>query len=143
MTPDERQQYLDGLALRDERRRALSLPPVTGDTLHDAAAAQDRAAEIEALWEALDDEARRQRSELGNWPDPAAVAACRQAEADAEQAWQARQAAVAQRDRLQAELTGRTPADDEAEARRFAAIYRARRHEMWGRKPDFTDRRPW
>lgn len=143
MTPAERRAYLDARALQQERQLALALAPVSGDPLCDAAAAYDRAGEIQALWEALDDEARRQRAELGSWPDPAAVAACRQAEADAEAAWQARQAAVAQRDRLNDQLTGRTPEQDEYEAERFEAIYRSKRHERWERKPDVSDRRPW
>lgn len=135
MTPQERTAHLDAMALRGQRQRALELAPLTGDTLRDAAAAADRAAEIESLWEALDDEARRQQSELGSWPDPAAVAACRQAEADADAAWQARQAAVAQRDVLAARLDGRTPGQDEAESERFYRMLDARRAQR--------DRRPW
>jgi hypothetical protein len=121
MTPQERRAYLDARALREERARALQLPPRTGDEIRDLGAVIDHCTRVETLWQELDDAARYARAELGSWPDPVAVAACRQAEADAEMAWQARQAAVAVRSRMQDAFTGRTPEMDEADQDRMAA----------------------
>jgi len=143
-TSEERHAFLDGIALSAERQRALALAPLAGDTLHDAAAAHDRAAAIECLWEHLDAEWRQRRGELGSWPDPARVAersprgspdpaqvaACQRAESDANAAWSARCAAVEQRDRLERQLSGRTYEDDDREAARFNAIYDRMRHEL-------------
>lgn len=136
MSPQERRAYVARLAGDAERRRALDLPPSSGDLLTDLAAVQDRAGEIELLWGKLDQLARSARAELGAWPSDDAVSEVLHLEAGASEAWAARQAAVRARDRLQALFDGRTPATDAAEEKRFNAMGARLRHELWEREPD-------
>jgi hypothetical protein len=143
MTPQERTAHLDAMALREQRRRALAMAPVTGDTLHDAAAAKDRAEEIEHLWMQLDDLARHAETEAGPFPVPETVAEVRRLRADADAAWQARCAAVEQRDQLNRHLEGRTPEQDARDEERFYNRAAQVRRELWERRPDISDRRPW
>lgn len=130
MTPQERQAYLDGRALSQERQRALALPARTGDEIRDLAAVMDRCAEIEALWQELDSAARYARAELGPWPSAEQVAAIHRMEADAEMAWQARQHAVAVRSRMQDAFYGHSPEQDEADQVRLAACFKQARRSL-------------
>jgi hypothetical protein len=142
MSPQERSAYISARALSDERERALAMPALTGDILFDAAAASDRAAEVENLWMELDQLARTARAELPRWPSPGDVAEVRRLEADASQAWEARQLARQRATELNDKFSGRSPRQAEYDMDRMMARGEAVRHELHERgRRDTSDRR--
>ena len=104
LTPAERAAHLDMLAAqsRADHWQRSAVPARTGVLSEDLAAAAEAVQRVEAEWDAVDMEAKRLRSRAGSFPTGEDLVEVSRAERRAAELWQLYQAAVRNRDQLEA-----------------------------------------